>query len=397
MEHGLDKLWARARDAAYRAGLLRFWRWWTSELAPLVPAAPRSEIQRRRTRPILEFSEGQAILWRPELADDATRLAEVARIPLSGDAAQVASAGRAAISELASAAKGMSGPPRIAVALAPRQVLRKEIVLPAAIEENLHRTLAYDLDRHTPFRPEQLYFDATVVARDLAKRTIRVQWVAALRNVVDAARKQAEDWGASVVAVVPGPAAIGRLRLNLLPESERPPLMLWRRWQVWAPAALVAVIALAVVLVPLVQKREYTIALMRQTGEAKDQAETADSESAVSAWSFASPVCRINAMVYSRFCTSGTSTTASAITATSAAGAQTCQRRQSMSGGRSLSGSRLSRRRPMAAGPGMTATTLAPHSSACLRPASTTLRRAATHSTRIVRLARSRETTVASK
>jgi general secretion pathway protein L len=170
----------------------------------------------------------------------------------------------------------MSGPPRIVVALAPRRVLRKEIVLPAAVEENLHRTLAYDLDRHTPFRPEQLYFDATVVARDLAKRTIRVQWVAALRNVVDSARKQAEDWGASVVAIVPGPAAIGRLRLNLLPVSERPPLMLWRRWQAWAPAALVAVIALAVVLVPLVQKREYTIALMRQTGEAKDQAETAD-------------------------------------------------------------------------------------------------------------------------
>src|SRR5215471_3650262 len=276
MELALDKLRARIRDAAYRAGLPRFLRWWTSELAPLVPAAPRSEIQRRRTRPILEFAEGQAILWRPELADDAIRLAEVARIPLSGDAAQVASAGRAAISELASAAKGMSGPPRIAVALAPRQVLRKEIVLPAAVEENLHRTLAYDLDRHTPFRPEQLYFDATVVARDLAKRTIRVQWVAALRNVVDASRKQAEDWGASVVAVVPGPAAVGRPRLNLLPESERPPLMLWRRWQVWAPVALVAVIALAVVLVPLVQKREYTIALMRQTGEAKDQAETAD-------------------------------------------------------------------------------------------------------------------------
>ncbi|HXX86208.1 MAG TPA: PilN domain-containing protein [Casimicrobiaceae bacterium] len=277
MERALDKLWARARDAAHRVGLPRFWRWWTAELAPLVPAAPRSEIQRRRTRPIIEFGEGEAILWRPELAGSAIRLAEVARIRLSGDAAAVASDGRAAVAALLrDAQRPASGPPRVVVALAPRQVLRKDIVLPAAVEENLHRTLAYDLDRHTPFRAEQLYFDAAVVARDLANRSIRVQWAAALRTVVDAARKQAEDWGASVAAIVPGPAAIGRVRLNLLPEEERPPLMLWRRWQVWAPGALVAAVALATVLVPLVQKREYTIALLQQTAEARAQAEVAD-------------------------------------------------------------------------------------------------------------------------
>jgi general secretion pathway protein L len=277
MDIAVDKFLAGLRDVGHRAGLPRFWRWWMAELAPLVPAAPRSEIQRRRTRPVLEFGEGEAILWRPELVGTTTRLAELARVTLSGDAAIVAEAGRAAIAALRSwNGGGPSARPRIAVALAPRQVLRKELVLPAAVEENLHRTLAYDLDRHTPFRPEQLYFDASVVGRDVAKRTIRVQWAAALRNVVDAARKQAEEWGATVVAVVPGPASIGRLRLNLLPENERPRPMLWRRWQVWVPAALVAVCALAVVFVPLVQKREYTIALMRQTGEAKGQAEVVD-------------------------------------------------------------------------------------------------------------------------
>ena len=277
MERSLDKLRVRARDAAHRAGLPRFWRWWTGELAPLVPAAPRGEIQRRRTRPILELGEGEAILWRPELAGSTIKLAQVARIPLSGDAATVAAAGRAAVALLAGPAQGStSGRPRVVVALGPRQVLGKEIVLPAAVEENLRRTLAYDLDRHTPFRAEQLYFDAAVVGRNLVNRTIRVRWVAALRSVVDAARKQAEDWGASVVAIVPGPGAVGRVRLNLLPEDQRPSAMLWRRWQVWVPAALVAMVALAAVMVPLIQKREYTIALMRQAEEARVQAEAAD-------------------------------------------------------------------------------------------------------------------------
>ena len=163
----------------------------------------------------------------------------------------------------------------MAVALPTRQVLRKQLVLPMAVEENLLRTLAYDLDRHTPFRPDQVYFDATVIGRDLAKKTIRVDWAAALKTVVDGARRQAEEWGASVVAVVPGPSTSTPSRLNLLPEDARPRRMLWRQWQVWAPTALVASIALAVVLVPLIQKREYAIALLQQTEAERVQAEAA--------------------------------------------------------------------------------------------------------------------------
>jgi general secretion pathway protein L len=274
----LNSLRQRLRDAAYRLGLPRFWRWWTSELAPLVPAAPRGAIQRRRARPTIEFGEGEAILWRPELVDGALKLTRVAAIPLTGDAASIAAAGRAAVSSLAQAMHGSNaspGAPRVAVALPPRQMLRKQLVLPAAVEENLLRTLAYDLDRHTPFRPDQVYFDATVIGRDLVRKTIRVDWAAALKTVVDGVRRQAEDWGTIVMAVLPGPASSTPARLNLLPEESRPRRMLWRRWQVWAPTALVATIALAVVLVPLIQKRGYTIALMQQTEAARVQAEAA--------------------------------------------------------------------------------------------------------------------------
>ena len=277
MELALNSLRLRVRDAAFRAGLPRFWRWWTGELAPLVPAAPRGALQRRLARPVVEFGDGEAIIWRPELADGVVKLTTVARVPLTGDAAAIAAAGRAAIAALASGAQGAApSTPRVMVTLPPRQVLRKDLILPAALEENLDRALAYDLDRHTPFRPEQVYFDAAVIDRDPAKKTIRVDWAAALKTVVDAARKQVEDWGASVVVVTPGPASAAPRRLNLLPEDARPRRMLWRRWQVWAPLALVAAIALAVVLVPLVQKREYAIALLRQTEDARAQAESTE-------------------------------------------------------------------------------------------------------------------------
>jgi general secretion pathway protein L len=151
--------------------------------------------------------------------------------------------------------------------------------LPAAVEENLAQALSYDLDRHTPFRPEQLYFDAAVIDRNPEAKTIGVDWVAALKTAVDSARRQVEDWGGVVVAVVPGPPSTRgtrATRLNLIPHETRPPSALWRRWQLWAPAVLVALGALAVLVVPLVQKREYAIALNKQTESAHEQAEAAD-------------------------------------------------------------------------------------------------------------------------
>ncbi len=277
MERALNSLRRRLRDVAYRLGLPGFWRWWTGELAPLIPAAPRGALQRRRARPNIEIGDGEAIVWRPELVAGTLKLNRVAVIPLTGDAAANAAAGRAAVASLSTPPHGSSAPgaPRVAVALPARQVMRKQLILPMAVEENLLRTLAYDLDRHTPFRPDQVYFDATVIGRDLAKKTIRVDWVAALKTVVDDARRQAEEWGASVVAVVPGPSTSTPSRLNLLPEDARPRRMLWRQWQVWAPTALVTAIALAVVLVPLMQKRGYAIALLQQTEAERVQAEAA--------------------------------------------------------------------------------------------------------------------------
>jgi general secretion pathway protein L len=266
----------RVRDAANRAGLPRFWRWWIGELAPLLPAPSRALIQRRFARPVIEFADGEAVFWRPEFTNGAARLAIAEKVALTGDPAAVLAAGRAAVARLAAHVSGGIAAPRVIVALNAQRVLRKELVLPAAVEENLAQALAYDLDRHTPFRPEQLYFDVAVIGRDAARKALRVDWVAALKTVVDGAVKQIEEWGAVPLAVVPGlPAAIPT-RLNLLPHAARPRPLQWRRWQMWAPLAVVAIFALAAVIVPLAQKREYAIALNLQNTAAGQQAQAAD-------------------------------------------------------------------------------------------------------------------------
>ena len=222
------------------------------------------------------------MLWVPRTSDGALAYAASAHIPLTGDPTVVQQAGRAVIDTLPKVAHG-AGPaaPKVVVALPPGQVLRKEMRLPAAVEQDLKQALAYDLDRHTPFKPEELHFDAVVVGRDAKKGEIRVDWAAALRNVVAEARRRAEGWGAIVVAVTPdapgteGPATSRGSRLNLIPDAERPVVAWWRRWRLWVPIALVAAVVLVAILLPIWQKRSYVIALQQTTAQARVQADAA--------------------------------------------------------------------------------------------------------------------------
>jgi general secretion pathway protein L len=275
------KLRQGMRAAAQRLGLPSFWRWWVGELAALVPARARGALHRRRVRPVLAFASGAAVLWVPRSHEGGVAYAQAARIALSADAAAVAQAGRAAVDALPPDAFG-SGARKVIVALPRGQVLRKRLTLPAAVEENLRQALAYDLDRHTPFRPEQLYFDAVVVDRNAERRELHVDWAAVLRTVADPACRTAEAFGLTVAGIMPdavdgeGEAAIPAPKLNLLPSVERQQGKPWKRWQVLVPLAVLVVVALTAVLLPVWQKRDGVIALNRIADRARVEAEAAD-------------------------------------------------------------------------------------------------------------------------
>jgi len=192
-------------------------------------------------------------------------------IPLAGDAAASAAEGRAAMASLVNAAA--PGKPRIVVSVSSHDILRKRIVMPSAVEENLRQVLAYDLDRHTPFKAEELYFDAGVVERQPARNTITVDLAAARRVSVDPALKHVAAWGADVAAVVPAPPAnAAESRLNLLPPELRTSRSLFRRWEFWVPVLLLGAMALAAVAIPLWQKRVYALELAAEADQARTRA-----------------------------------------------------------------------------------------------------------------------------
>ena len=270
----------RARVVARRLGLPSIWQWWAGQLAPLVPYRLRNTVARLRTRPVLAFDADAAVLFAPRVANNRVKYKELARIPLSSDNEATSAAGRAAIEALSAGNGARIGPPRVVVAVPENQVLRKTIVLPAAVEENLLQALTYDLDRHTPFKPDEVYFDASIVSRDTVRREVRVDWAAALRTVVADLRRRAESWGASVVAVTPDRPVAGampaRMTLNLLPPAERPDTGAGRGWEIWVPLGLLVAAALFATALPLWQKRGYAIELQQQAMQGRTAADASN-------------------------------------------------------------------------------------------------------------------------
>lgn len=270
----LPSLLPRVHELARRMGLAGFWSWWKAQLGPLLPAAPRAALAHRRMRPVLLFEGDHATLWRPLLEQGRATMQQGPSIALGGDAAATTAAGRAALAALTPMVYGGAvNAVRVVVAVPAREVLRKTIVLPAAVEEDLVQALTYDLDRHTPFKAEELYFDAAITRRDPARGTVDVDLAAVRRAIVDPALKHAALWGAEVAAVVPAAANLATpSRVNLLPVALRPVRSFWRRWQLWVPLAVLVLLAVTAVVIPLWQKRDYAIQLNMLADDARKQA-----------------------------------------------------------------------------------------------------------------------------
>jgi general secretion pathway protein L len=279
---------------ARASGLAGFWRWWAGELAPFVPSGARNAVARRRLRPVVAFDGNVATLWRPVMRDGAIAMEAATTVALDGDAQAVAAAGKRALDDVArNAPGGGTGAPRVRVAIPSRAVLRRTLTLPAAVEESLRQAVGYDLDRLTPFKADELYYDAVVAARDPAQGTIRVDFAAVRRPIVDAAITHAIAWGAQVRGVSPDdPATANISRLNLAPDELRTAPAPWKRWQFWVPIGALALVALTAIVLPLWQKREYAISLINRAESVRQQAAVserlrAELERAASDYNFA--------------------------------------------------------------------------------------------------------------
>lgn len=137
------------------------------------------------------------------------------------------------------------------------RVLRKEMNLPLAAESGLARALAFEMDRQTPFRAEDVYFDYRVLRRDRDANQIRVEVLLAPRRDLDGKLEIMRERGVALSAVdveIDG-APVG---VNLLPLDQRHRAVNWRTRVNWTLAGI-ALVLLAAVMMQSLWLRQHQI------------------------------------------------------------------------------------------------------------------------------------------
>lgn len=253
------------RASASRRKFAVLWRWWTSEIAKLVPE--RFSMLSGGGRVPLLALEGDAVVL-------ASRTGAVeARADLAAlDETRRSSAVRALL-ERAGESRG-----RARLALGHEEALVRKVTMPAATEENLRQVLAFEMDRLTPFRADEVYFDCRVISRDATTGQIVVQLAMARRELVDARVQALRALGVNVQGVAVGDKANhGVGALDLMPTEQRGESETSRERLVqYGMAGTCVLLFLAALVYPVYQKRETFKSLAPLVNKARQDAEATD-------------------------------------------------------------------------------------------------------------------------
>ena len=152
---------------------------------------------------------------------------------------------------------------------------RRVVELPIAVSGRLQQVLGFELDRLTPLRAGDLYYDFQVLDRNAAAGNCRVEVVAVPRARVAPWLADAQQKNLEVTRLILAPTDIDS-SLNLLTASQTEADAPSRyRWLNTALFALCALLAVALIAFPLWQMRQQVIDLMPVEATAKTDAEAA--------------------------------------------------------------------------------------------------------------------------
>jgi len=171
LDSPLRALSARLR----RLGIFEFFGWWHSELTDLLPAPLRLWLQRESDR-ILISREGLGFAVYAGSADRAT---PAFLLISEEDGVNAASE----LEKLKSSLEEQGVP--LVLCLDSSDVLARRLSFPLAVEPNLRQVLTFEMDRQTPFKADQVYFDFVIAARDEQQKLLHVDLVLVLRAHLD--------------------------------------------------------------------------------------------------------------------------------------------------------------------------------------------------------------------
>jgi general secretion pathway protein L len=187
-----------------------FLRWWFEELRQAMPAAWQQKLQHAMRRVTLVLHGDSLIIGLDEnrvlqtldvfsiTQDESLQQREVENLLLRNELQEA---------------------PRFLL-LDIESVLNRELKLPLAAESSLAQVLLFEMDRQTPFKASDVYFDWKVLERDGESGQLRLELFVAPKTGIDEALKAVASRGLhpSGVDIVDGGRTLG---VNLLPPDRR--------------------------------------------------------------------------------------------------------------------------------------------------------------------------------
>lgn len=202
--------------------LKKFFHWWLRELDFLIPDKLRQRIVDKQGMVIIRPIDNQFEL---SFLGDIRQY----RIPeqQSGDHLITLTRGESGITAFQTLLANDDRLHKVKwiMRLTPQHAIHKELVLPVAVKENLSQVIAYEMDRYTPFKVDQVYFAVRTLEVDHDSGLISVLLILTPREIFDTLYQDIKAFGISPLVADYQNCANDLSKIhdgyNLLPESYR--------------------------------------------------------------------------------------------------------------------------------------------------------------------------------
>ncbi len=213
MKETLDRQLARLRTRLAKTPLPRFFSWWGAELLACLPSRWRRFFSGNSEALLLEPAGDTIVVLR----EHEKLISEFGRIAASATGEEQAAEFRAIRARIEN--PGL----RTILCVPESRALTRTLTLPAVAEDNLRQVLTFEMDRQTPFKADQVYFDSRIVARDPLARSLRVELTVLPRALLDPQLGSVAGGAVEFDGVdVRGEGVAGARRgINLLPLERR--------------------------------------------------------------------------------------------------------------------------------------------------------------------------------
>jgi len=188
----------------------QFFRWWGGELRNIMPARLRERMQYAQRRLLMQVDNGEIALSIESV--EAIQSLDT----LSGDQDVQLQQQRCREMliqhELAEVSRDLL--------LSEADVLKTEVVMPLAAEANLGQALVYEMDRHTPYEADKVFYSWRILSRDREAGQLRFELYVTPREPLEAHIEQLKRLGLAPtgVDVMINDQPLG---INLLPQALR--------------------------------------------------------------------------------------------------------------------------------------------------------------------------------